>query len=221
MSTTLVAAAAMILLSQEDDRQDRPDILSPPAASRDVRSDQIKSSSHRRDDTAPMQISAERRTVSVSSQLTRGRTAESSTPLSSRAESRRTATARVDGSDRCDPAQESDDVPACADPIEARSQNFGRPTPPGWSPEQKLLIDQKLRAASGPTRLGDGLLPGDVERADPTSAAGQTIRAISERDENSAAAATATAVPAGTLPNGVSPETLIVLDSILNNPAPR
>ena len=114
-------------------------------------------------------VRSEPRTTGSSPQLTRepasarspgqqlytgGRTAQPSDPLSRPSEGRTGAVARVEGKDRCDPAHEqaAGRSAACASVIETRSAEFKAPEPAPLSPEQRLLVDQRLREGSVTTR---------------------------------------------------------------------
>ncbi len=78
------------------------------------------------------------------------RNAQPPHPLSRPEEGRTAAVARVEGKDRCDPANAQDKKSIeCRHVIETRSAEFARPGPTELSPEQKLLIVQQLLAAEG------------------------------------------------------------------------
>jgi len=79
-------------------------------------------------------------------------TAQAPEPLSTPQQGRTAAVQRVGGKDRCDSAIPKDKRSAdCNRVIEARAGDYERPAPTQLSPEQKLLLDQQLRAA------GDGI----------------------------------------------------------------
>ncbi len=98
----------------------------------------------------------------------RDRSAEAAASLSSRRDSRPAGTVRLEGRDRCDDAAAGD--PACASVIETRAASYDAPERPTLSPEQRLLVDQRVRTApDGPLnaaqRLGNNAIdpaaPGD------------------------------------------------------------
>ena len=75
-----------------------------------------------------------------------GRTAQPSAPLSSPAQGRTGAVEAVEGRDRCDPGAADRETPGrCAQVIETRSAEFAKPSPTALSPEQKLLVDGRIR----------------------------------------------------------------------------
>ena len=101
-----------------------------------------------RNDATP-QLNRERRNARAGAQLYQGRrTAQSSEPLSRPAEGRRQGLVRIAGKDRCDPATSgSKPAEACEHVIETRAAEFERRSPLILSPEQRLLVDQRLRDA--------------------------------------------------------------------------
>lgn len=69
--------------------------------------------------------------------------------LSQRSEGRTGAMAPVEGEDICDPADASEGkAEVCKRVIETRSAEFVRPDPTQLSPEQRLLVQQRLREGS-------------------------------------------------------------------------
>jgi hypothetical protein len=122
------------------------------------------------------QLSSERPGAQVARQLSRGGTADAPPPLSQPQEGRTGATARVEGRDRCDPAvSDPASVPLCAQVIETRASEFRIPDPLILSPEQKLLVDQRLREAPA-TRAA--IRQGDASALDPDAAENQAIAAV-------------------------------------------
>lgn len=103
------------------------------------------------------------------SQLSTGpRNAEPPHPLSTPQEGRTAAVARVEGQDRCDPANAEDRKrPECKHVIETRSADYARPSPTELSPEQRLMIDQQLLAredlSTATRRLADSGNPNTIE----------------------------------------------------------
>ncbi|MDQ8757801.1 hypothetical protein RCO27_16360 [Sphingosinicella sp. LHD-64] len=100
--------------------------------------------------SATPQLTREAESARPASQLYRGgRTAQPSTPLSSPAEGRTSAVARVEGRDRCDPRAPRESVsPECRRVIETRAAEFAQPDPTRLSPEQRLLGEQRMMPAS-------------------------------------------------------------------------
>ena len=95
----------------------------------------------------PQLTSAGQSDEQTSQVSTAPRNAQPPHPLSNPEEGRTAAVARVEGKDRCDPANPKDKKsPECRHVIETRSAEFAKPSPSELSPEQKLLIDQQLLA---------------------------------------------------------------------------
>jgi hypothetical protein len=95
---------------------------------------------------ATVQVSPERRGVSPPDQLSKaGKTAQQPQPLSVPAQGRQSAVDRVEGADRCDPAEPMRPRRRCANVIENRSSEFARPDSNALSPEQRLLLEQEVR----------------------------------------------------------------------------
>ena len=97
------------------------------------------------------QLTTERGAGPGAAQLSRGpRSAQASSPLSTRADGRTSAVERVAGADRCDPAAAR---PARADKctavIENRAAEFARSDAPSLSPEQRIIVNQQLRERVG------------------------------------------------------------------------
>jgi hypothetical protein len=160
------------------------------------------------------QITAERRTPPRPAQLSRGGTAEAPAPLSRPADGRTVATTRVAGHDRCDSAKTSR-TPVCARVIESRAGDYVHPDPLLLSPEQRLLVDQRLRAGQS---SGSPFTPrpSDADQADPATLQGQTVAAIVRGEDRPQ-----DAKAVGALPSGVSADTLIVIDAILGQQTPK
>lgn len=112
------------------------------------------------------QLTSEGRSVRTPLQLYQGgRTALPSQALSRPSEGRTAAVAPVGGTDRCDEvATNAADRAACAHVIETRSAEFERPDPVTLSPEQRLLVEQRLREVPASRRLAStGLDPNSLE----------------------------------------------------------
>ena len=98
------------------------------------------------------QISGRSHPQAAADQLTldrRGAAAARRTPIEVQAPSqpsdgRTTATVAIGGHDRCDPASRSA-AKRCENVIERRADQFASPPPAPLTPEQRLLIDQRLR----------------------------------------------------------------------------
>lgn len=152
----------------------------------------------RTDRSAP-QVTGERGGVSAGTQLSRGGTAESPTPLSRPSEGRTGQVARVEGTDRCAPDAKGAKPAVCARVIETRAAEFARPTPPVLSPEQRLLVDQRLREAG---LAGRAVAAGRADAAtDPDRLESQALASIvldqgvREGEAENAAAADAANLP--------------------------
>lgn len=114
-----------------------------PASQLSVRQDGVR---------AGTQLTSERAPVTPGVQLYRGgATAQAPSPLSRPAQGRTVPGSRaIGGSDRCDAATlDAATRAACLRVIETRSAEFERDDPLVLSPEQRLLVDQRLRVGSG------------------------------------------------------------------------
>jgi hypothetical protein len=69
---------------------------------------------------------------------------ESRAAVSSTADSRPQAVARLGGHDRCDPQLAREELERCQRILELRAQEFHAPAPPQLSAEQQLLAEQRL-----------------------------------------------------------------------------
>lgn len=137
---------------------------------------------------APRQLDTGPRTVSAPPQLApAGRTALSPPPLSRRADGRVVATERLGGHDRCDPARASADAARCAQVVENRAADFARPRPV-LSPEQKLLVEQRL--GEPPRSLDTAMRRLVRNEGDPDSSDAQAIAAAALTGQASTAAPT-------------------------------
>ena len=104
---------------------------------------------------ATPQVTPERRSAPPPDQLsTGGKTAQPPQPLSRPAEGRQAEVERVDGADRCDPAEPMRPRSRCAKVIENRSAEFARPDPNALSPEQRLLLEQEVREGALNAEIG-------------------------------------------------------------------
>lgn len=98
---------------------------------------------------APAQVGRPARTTAAPRQLApEERSARASEPLSNPGQSRPSATERLAGKDACDPGRDGPTPDVCDRPIETRAQQFARPDPTKLSPEQRLLVDQRLRESA-------------------------------------------------------------------------
>lgn len=95
---------------------------------------------------AEPQLTSERQLAPATAQLSTGpRTAQASQPLSRPSQGRTAETERVEGEDRCDPADEkSAGRASCERVVEARADEFDAPRAPELSPEQRLLLQQQM-----------------------------------------------------------------------------
>ena len=96
---------------------------------------------------ASRQLTSERRSAAPSAQVYKGqRSAQPSAPLSKPGDGRTAAVERVEGQDGCDPAASKQRRSTnCAQAIETRASQFARQEPAPLSPEQRILIEQRLR----------------------------------------------------------------------------
>lgn len=125
------------------------------------------------------QLTADGDVATSGSQLTSGpRTARESDPLSRPSEGRTGAVARVEGDDRCADADAANRPAVCDRAIETRSAEFGRPRTPALSPEQRLLVDQRLRDAGLGSRVANiGRTMPDAA-VDPDAIEGQALASV-------------------------------------------
>lgn len=224
-STGLQAQDARIEQTQVGDRRDEaltvpqlsvPDqqILNPPVTARPAGPiAQISARSTARQTIS--QASSERRSASAPTQLSRGGTAEASTPLSRPSDGRKGTMSPIGGHDRCDPARGAALPPDCARVIENRSAEFARPNPLTLSPEQRLLVDQRLRDANTPNQRTPLVRPGDVTDADPEAPEGQAVAAIVRNQVRPDDAKS----PVDSLPTNDPAGVAAVIDAIVGNAA--
>lgn len=149
------AATAQGIDEATTDRSPRPDRAEPPvqvgAADTGSPTDQVSRSTP---DTGTAQLAP------------RDRSAEAAAALSSRRDSRPAATLRLEGRDRCDDAAADDQ--RCAAVIETRAASYDAPERPTLSPEQRLLVDQRVRVApAGPLGAAQRLGSNDIDPAAP------------------------------------------------------
>ena len=79
----------------------------------------------------------------------------------------------LSGHDRCDPARNSSRDPTCQRAIEKRAEEFVRADGPTLTPEQRLLVQQRLREGAPSTERALSRLAAD--NADPNSLSDQAI----------------------------------------------
>lgn len=96
---------------------------------------------------ATAQLTDAARTRGAPTQVSAGdRDARPPQPLSHPSDGRTSTVERVAGHDRCDPAVEKKKpARSCANVIENRASEFAGKEPPKLSPEQRLLLDERLR----------------------------------------------------------------------------
>jgi hypothetical protein len=89
------------------------------------------------------------RSAQAPSQLSaRTRNTQPPPPLSHPSDGRIVAIDRVEGSDRCDPAAAAPrKAPECKKILETRAGEYAHVRPPELTPEQRLLIDEEVRAS--------------------------------------------------------------------------
>lgn len=147
------------------------------------------------------QLTADGDDATSGTQLTNGpRTAREPDPLSRPSEGRTGAVARVDGEDRCAANDRAARPTICARVIETRAADFNRPLAPVLSPEQRLLVGQRLREAGLAARAADSrtINPSEI---DPDRLEGQVLASAAlERAAERKAAAERAAAPAAGLP---------------------
>jgi hypothetical protein len=104
------------------------------------------------------------------------RNAEPPQPLSNPLQGRTAAVTRVHGKDRCDPADPKTRKSAeCSHVIETRAAEFKRPSPTELSPEQKLMIAQKMLETTGDLSTATQRL---AKSGQPTDALGMGVASI-------------------------------------------
>jgi hypothetical protein len=144
--------------------QDRTDIAQipavagvaiPPAESSEPAGDapaQLSNDEDSRPDQA--QLTAVAASPQQPSQVaSRSRDPQAAEPLSSPEQGRTAAIDPVSGRDKCDPADGTEKATVqCKKVIENRAAEYRRPPPTRLSPEQKLMIDQQLRAEEDATQ---------------------------------------------------------------------
>lgn len=97
----------------------------------------------------PAQVGRPARSTAAPRQLApEERSARAFEPLSNPGQSRPAGTERLAGKDACDPGRDGAMPDICDRPIETRAQQFARPDPTKLSPEQRLLVDQRLRESA-------------------------------------------------------------------------
>ncbi|WP_375402181.1 hypothetical protein [uncultured Sphingomonas sp.] len=166
---------------------------------------------------ASAQLTAEPRSTRVGGQLSTGAASAReptaiSRPIDGRVGGAGTV-ARVEGADRCAPDATGDRPDVCDSVIETRSAQFARPERPTFSPEQRLLVDQRVREA--PLLRGARDRRFDPRATDPDRADDQAIAAMA-LDRAGADAALAAADQAGRAP-AVPEAAAALIEVILNN----
>jgi len=123
------------------------------------------------------QLTHEERAIRSPTQLDAGgRSAEAPEALSQRSEGRTGAIERVAGSDRCNqPQTDPAIVRACARAIETRAAEFARPDPPPLSPEQRLLVEQRLQEGRSTAKTAVRRL---AEEGEANTAEGQAVASV-------------------------------------------
>ncbi len=175
-----------------------------------------------RGDAAATQVTAEPRSTGVERQVsTDARSARAPTGISRPIDGRiggAGTVERVTGEDRCalgapgDAAGGGDRPRVCDRVIETRADQFARPERPILSPEQRLLIDQRVREA--PSLRGSRDRRFDPRATDPDRADDQAIAAM-VLDRASTQATVAAADAAGQAP-ALPDASAALIDVILN-----
>jgi hypothetical protein len=175
----------------------------PPSASGPLQQLSTEADSER----SPPQLSTRPEGRGGPTQLyTGGRTAQPAEPLSRPSQGRTGAVTRVEGEDRCDPAAATAQAGRCERVIETRSAEFTRPDSIVLSPEQRILVQQRLREAPAGPRMGAKRL---AENGDPDSEDSQSIASIvlrsptQPREEEAAGEEDATAAEAAAIVNAI------------------
>lgn len=137
----------------------------------------------------------------------RDRSAEAAAALSSRGDSRPAATLRLEGRDRCDDAAAGD--LRCAAVIETRAASYDAPERPTLSPEQRLLVDQRVRVApAGPLGAAQRLGSNDIDATAPGAQAIASVAlAAPEREPDGARA--------GAALGNVDPQTIDLIGALV------
>lgn len=134
-------------------------------------------------DTAPAaQLTGERGTRPQRQLNSSGRTAAAPEALSRPADGRTGTVVRVEGQDRCDPAEADSNDRVCQRVIETRAAEFARPAQGVLSAEQRLLIDQQLREQPANSRTAVRRL-GEAG-GDPESIEEQGVASIALKPPN-------------------------------------
>lgn len=168
------------------------------------------------------QLTAEPRSTRVERQLSEGGTAREPTPISRPSDGRTSAVARVEGDDRCDEEAKAARPDICDRVIETRSAEFARPDPLVLSPEQRLLIDQRLREAPSMRVAGNRRF--DPQANDPNRSEDQAIASVA-LDRPAADVAADAAAQGGAQGPALPEASAALIEVILNNagatPPPR
>ncbi|MEH6789335.1 hypothetical protein [Parasphingorhabdus sp.] len=161
---------------------------------------------------SPEQLASEGTPKSVEQLSTSDRDTQSSPALSARAQSYDTATARVEGLDRCRAELlSSRDKTYCDQVIENRSAEFAGPNPALLTPEQKLLGEREFDLGrTGPDAAARRLAVGRTSAADTES------QAIASIVLNSPVA-TEQQPAAPEEPTDMAAETQALIEAIVNN----
>ena len=145
-------------------------------------------------------------------QLYRGpSTAQPASPLSTPAQGRVTTATPLSGHDSCDPARNSSKDPTCRRAIEKRADEFVHADGPTLTPEQRLLVQQRLREGAPTTKNTLNRLAAD--NVDPESLADQAIASQILKQPAEPAAA-------DKQPDATTPENAAALVEAIVNAAP-
>lgn len=166
------------------------------------------------------QLTRERAGASAGAQVSRGaKSARASDPLSTPAQGRTGAVARVEGEDRCAPDRAGTRPPVCDRPIETRAADFARPRAPVLSAEQQLIVDQRLREAGLVDRVANGRRM-DPNGLDPDTLASQEIASVvlDPQDDRSDPGAPGPGAPLTGLPDAAAALIEVILQNAGTQP---
>lgn len=181
----------------------------PSSLPRDDRTTPPSQISRSGGDSRPVAQAGVRDRATGTGQLATGRSAQAAAPLSSTRQSTPAPVVRLTGKDRCDAATDGRTPAICADAIETRAAEFQRPNPLTLSPEQRLLVDQRVRAAQGGPGGAARGLAGEI---DENAIESQSIAAMAL---NRGELRDGTALPDGATLEGFDQPTLDILQRIV------
>lgn len=164
--------------------QDQADVTQISASPAGESAEQLSATGDSKPDES--QLTSARMSQQQPSQVAKaGRSAQPPLPISTPEQGRTAAVDRVHGSDRCDPANRARKVPAeCSKVIETRAGEYQRPSPRPLSPEQRLMVDQQLRATDATGQLATTGEPDTIDAMGIASLVlNQTKQDAAKKDE--------------------------------------